>query len=111
MGYTTDDKPRKALKELKPSKYEEINKDDADIQNRIMFFQDEIMEKQTQFTQNISEKEMSQKVKTIFGFKMFMLDESTLCLKSIYAFTDDDVFCFKLGDNNTITLLKTPYLM
>ena len=49
-------------------------------------------------------------IKTILGYKITMLKENTFLLKSVYAYTDDDVFCIRLTENNSLHFVDSSYL-
>ncbi|KAL6121207.1 hypothetical protein NUSPORA_01917 [Nucleospora cyclopteri] len=107
-----NDFKRKPLKDITPSSKKEFAKENTkelsnDLLNDLMFNQDQI--NQEQLMSGIESKSMRLYLKSVLGYKIFMLDTNILCFKSIYAFAHDDVFCVEIKQDK-LCLLKTPFL-
>lgn len=49
-------------------------------------------------------------IKSILGYKIIITDKNEYMAKSIYAFSDDDFFLFRVLEGSRIEFIKTPYL-
>ena len=83
------------------------------IENQIdflIYYPEKIEQSHSATAADTNVEDLLVKLKSILGYKIRMLDHNIFLFKSVYAYTDDDVFCIRITKNNMLQVIKTSYL-
>lgn len=92
---------------LQEKETKDVSENDLNI---LMFHPEKIEKAHNEVVAELNMEQLLLKLKTILGYKIVLLKDNTLLFKSVYAYTDDDVFCIRITKNNMLQFIKTSYL-